>query len=81
MALQQNHNDPDKKRHSFYHSLYDYTMGVLWLAVGLLFLLNRRLDIGWLKSDPLIDTLFGCVGIAYGLFRLYRGYQKKYFRK
>lgn len=81
MAIQQKQDDPSQKRHSFYHSLYDYSMGVLWLVVGLLFLLNRKLEIGWMKSDPLIDTLFGSIGIAYGLFRLYRGYQKKYFKK
>ncbi|MGN6493043.1 MAG: hypothetical protein ACTHLE_13675 [Agriterribacter sp.] len=80
MAMQQNHNDPDRRKNSL-HALYDYAMGVLWIVVGLLFLLNRQLDIGWMKSDPVIDTLFGCVGIAYGAFRLYRGYQKKYFRK
>lgn len=80
MAMQQNHNDPEKRKNAL-HSLYDYTMGVLWIAVGLLFLLNRQLDIGWMKSDPVIDTLFGSVGIAYGLFRLYRGYQRKYIRK
>lgn len=77
MSVQQNWEDQKRKRQSLLHSLYDYVMGVLWLAVGLLFLLNKKLDIGWMKSDPLIDVIFGCVGIAYGLFRLYRGYQKQ----
>lgn len=77
MSVQQNWEDQKRKRQSFLHSLYDYTMGGLWLAIGLLFLLNRQLDIGWMKSDPIIDVIFGAVGVAYGLFRLYRGYQKQ----
>lgn len=77
MSVQQNWEDQKRKRQSFLHSLYDYTMGGLWLAIGLLFLLNRQLDIGWMKSDPIIDVIFGAVGVAYGLFRLYRRYQKQ----
>lgn len=77
MSVQQNWEDQKRKRQSFFHSLYDYTMGGLWLAIGLLFLLNRQLDIDWMKSDPVIDVIFGAVGVAYGLFRLYRGYQKQ----
>jgi len=52
-------------------------MGAIWLIVGLLFLLNKPLRLEWLKSDPVIDTIFGFVGVAYGLFRLYRAYKQK----
>ncbi|MCW5927898.1 MAG: hypothetical protein KIT80_13370 [Chitinophagaceae bacterium] len=58
-------------------SLYNYVMGALWLCVGLLFLLNKPLNIDWIKSDPVIDTIFGLVGVAYGAFRLYRASNKK----
>lgn len=73
--------DRKEKRYSVMHSLYDYAMGVVWISVGLFFLLYRKLGIEWMKSDAVLDTIFGFVGVAYGIFRLYRGYQKKYFRK
>jgi len=81
MSVQQNWEEQKRKKNSFFHSLYDYGMGILWIALGLFFLFNKRLEIEWMNSDPLIDTLFGCVGIAYGLFRLYRGYQRKFIKK
>lgn len=81
MSVQQNWEDQKRKRNIFFHALYDYAMGILWLGLGLFFLLNKKLDIDWMKNDPVIDTLFGAVGIAYGLFRIYRGYQRKNMRK
>jgi uncharacterized membrane protein len=81
MSVQQNWEDQKRKRQAFFRSLYDYIMGVLWLGLGLFFLFNKKLGIDWMKSDPVIDTLFGGVGIAYGLFRLYRGYQRSHFKK
>ena len=81
MSVQQNWEEQKRKRSSFFHSIYDYAMGLLWLGLGLFFLLNKKLGIDWMESDPLIDTIFGCIGIAYGLFRVYRGYQRKYIRK
>lgn len=61
--------------------MYNYVMGLLWLGIGLLFLLNKPLNIEWIKSDPVIDTIFGVIGVIYGLFRLYRGYKQKDFQR
>ena len=80
MALQ-DWEERKEKRYSIMHAIYDYTMGTVWLCIGLFFLLYKKLGVTWMKSDPVLDTIFGCVGIAYGAYRLYRGYQKKYFRK
>lgn len=81
MPVQQNWEEQKRKRNAFFHSLYDYAMGILWLGLGLFFLLYKKLGIEWMKNDPVIDTIFGCIGIAYGLFRLYRGYQRKQYTK
>ncbi len=81
MAVQQNRDDQRQDKRQSFMSLYNYVMGAIWLAVGLLFLLNKPLNIDWIKSDPLIDTIFGLVGIAYGLFRLYRAYKQKEFNR
>ena len=77
MSVQENWNERNKKRSTNFKVLYDYVMGVLWLGLGLFFLLSKKLGIEVMKSDPLIDAIFGCVGIAYGLFRLYRGYKQQ----
>ncbi len=81
MAIQENWDKEKQRRTSGLHALYDYVMGILWLGVGLFFLLNKTLGVEWMKSDPIIDNVFGVVGIAYGIFRFYRGYQRKKLTK
>lgn len=81
MSVQQNWEEQKRKKSANFHSLYDFVMGILWVGLGIFFLFNKNWDISFMKSDPIIDVLFGSVGIAYGLFRLYRGYQRKKFRK
>lgn len=81
MSLRQNREEQKEKRRVLLHSLYDYSMGILWLGLGTFFLMNKKLDVDWMNSDPLLDGIFGGVGIAYGLFRIYRGYQQKNIRR
>ncbi len=81
MAEQYNRNEHRQGKRQSFMSLYNYVMGVIWLAVGLLFLLNKPLNIDWIKSDPLIDSIFGVIGVVYGLFRLYRAYKQKEFNR
>ncbi len=81
MSVQQNWEDRKQNRKQSFMTMYNYVMGVLWLGIGLLFLLNKPLDIEWIKSDPVIDNVFGVVGVVYGLFRLYRGYKQKDFQR
>ncbi|MFT3702772.1 MAG: hypothetical protein QM802_10395 [Agriterribacter sp.] len=81
MTVQENWDRQKERRKLGLQAMYDYGMGVLWMAVGVFFLLNKYLAVPLMKSDPLIDTIFGAVGIAYGAFRLYRGYQKKKLTK
>jgi len=65
-------------------SLMDYGMGFLILLLGFFFLfrtylgdipLNERLG----KPDSL-EYVFGSFCLLYGLWRMYRGYKKNYFR-
>ncbi|MBI1341525.1 MAG: hypothetical protein GC171_01190 [Terrimonas sp.] len=69
----------DKQQKLPLHSLYNYIMGVVWLAVGLFFIFHKRLgyDLGRLQDDPVLSNIFGVSAILYGSFRLYRGYSKK----
>lgn len=65
-------------------SLMDYGMGILILFMGLFFLF--RLKLGnipineRLGKPDMLEKIFGGFCILYGVWRIYRGYQKKYFR-
>ena len=73
-------NDYDDKRRKtniLLHSIYDYTMGVLWLSAGGFFLLYKKFGIE-LNIDTVLTTIFGVAALLYGAFRIYRGYRKNY---
>jgi len=62
-------------------SITNYVMGVLILAAGIIFIiqppaLKERLQ----YNDPLLIKILAIVCIIYGVFRIYRGYKKNYFR-
>ena len=71
------YDDRRRKTNLFLHSIYDYTMGVLWLCTGAFFLLYKKFGID-LNLDSVLTTIFGISAMLYGAFRLYRGYRKKY---
>lgn len=62
-------------------SITNYTMGVFFLAAGFFFMFPNKYSAGFIaKYDPLMMKIFAVVCWIYGLFRLYRGYAKNYFR-
>ncbi|HJS55452.1 MAG TPA: hypothetical protein VJ765_12940 [Chitinophagaceae bacterium] len=69
-------DDKEKNTSSLMRTIYDYTMGVLWLAVGIFFLFHKKwgFDLG-LQSALVI--IFGVSSALYGLFRIYRGTKHK----
>jgi hypothetical protein len=69
-------DDKEKNTSSWMRTIYDYTMGVLWLAVGIFFLFHKTwgFDLG-LQSALVI--IFGVSSVLYGLFRIYRGFKHK----
>jgi len=71
------YEDKRKKTNILLHSIYDYVMGILWLSTGIFFLFYKRFGIE-LNLDEVLTTIFGISAVLYGLFRLYRGYRKKY---
>ncbi len=64
-------------------SITNYVMGVLLIIAGGLFLLPvpRVEEFLLRRYDPQLIKIFGIVCWVYGLFRLYRGYKKNYFRE
>lgn len=62
-------------------ALMDYGIGIIILLAGLFFLFRNKLNISFNESFPpnTMDKIFGTICIFYGAWRIYRGYQKKYF--
>ena len=71
------YEEKKRKTNVFLHSIYDYSMGVLWLCAGGFFLLYRKFGIE-LNMDTVLTTMFGVAAVLYGAFRVYRGYRKNY---
>ncbi|MFN8290408.1 MAG: hypothetical protein U0U70_09135 [Chitinophagaceae bacterium] len=65
-------------------SLMDYGMGILILLVGLFFLFRDKLGHfplnDQLGKPDMLERVFGGMSVVYGLWRLYRGYKKQYFK-
>ncbi|RYY68663.1 MAG: hypothetical protein EOO13_11685 [Chitinophagaceae bacterium] len=85
MALEEFERDEQAERNKGYarmKSIMDYGMGVLWAAMGVFIAFIEKFNTG--LESRFGDTgmkLFGGVCIVYGLFRIYRGYKKNYFRE
>jgi hypothetical protein len=59
----------------------NYTMGVFFIAVGFFFMFPTKYTAQYINQyDPLVIKLFAGLCWVYGLFRLYRGYKKNYYR-
>jgi hypothetical protein len=63
-----------RKRSALLRSIYDYTMGVLWMGIGAFFLWHNKLGYD-LDLDKTLVTIFGIASLLYGAFRIYRGYK------
>ena len=73
-----------RKQISGMKSIMDYGMGLLILLLGLFFLFRMKLGNipinDRLGQPDAIEKVFGVFCLIYGDWRIYRGYQKKYFR-
>jgi hypothetical protein len=72
----------DKKMRAYANrrSLMDYGMGVLYTAAGGFVVLAKKLgyELDFLPEP--YTYVFGGLFLIYGIFRIYRGYKKNYFR-
>lgn len=84
MALEEFEKEELSDREKGYlrmRSIMDYGMGLLWLAMGVFMIFIKRFNADLAeKYDDSTFKVFGAVCIIYGLFRIYRGYKKKYLR-
>ncbi len=84
MALEEFEKEEMNERDKGYvrmRSIMDYGMGLLWTAMGvfIIFIKKFSTDLA-LKYDSGMFKIFGGVCIVYGLFRIYRGFKKNYYR-
>ncbi len=71
-----------RKQLSLMRSVMDYGMGTIILLMGAFFFFRDRFNLELNRTFPpdMIDKILGVVCLIYGSWRIYRGYQKKYFR-
>jgi threonine/homoserine/homoserine lactone efflux protein len=75
------YEEQNRKRMSRMRSIMDYTMGILLLFIGLYFLSYEKIGVNVFNRTPsTIDYLIGGLFVIYGIWRIYRGYKKDYFR-
>lgn len=73
--------DKQRKQRTRMRSLVDYTMGTVFLLLGVYFLIYEKLGWKLLNREPSsIDYLIGLLFVVYGGWRIYRGYKKDYYR-
>ena len=71
-----------RKQVSLMRSIMDFGMGILILFMGLFFFFRDKLNISFNKSFPPddIDKILGAICMLYGIWRIYRGVKKNYFK-
>ena len=84
MALEEFEKEQISDREKGYirmRSIMDYGMGLLWTAMGVFIIFVKKFSQDLAdKYDSTVFKIFGAVCVIYGLFRIYRGYKKKYLR-
>lgn len=84
MALEEFEKEEMNERDKGYlrmRSIMDYGMGLLWTGMGVFIIFIKKFspDLA-AQYDSTLFKIFGVVCVIYGLFRIYRGFRKKYFR-
>ena len=72
--------DPKDRRYVSMRSMMDFGMGILWIAMGIFLLVSEKITDRFPKLDDVSFKILGGIAVVYGLFRIYRGYKKNYFR-
>ncbi len=68
-----------EKTYRIFRSIYDFTMAALILGCGFVMFFAKYLHLDQIINlDNEWRIIFGCMCLAYGSFRLYRGFQKEY---
>lgn len=84
MALEEFEKEPLTERERSIirmRSISNYVMGLILIAAGFFFMFPVKSTSSFLGLyDPMLIKTFAVLCWIYGLFRIYRGYKKNYFR-
>ncbi len=71
-----------RKQVSLMRSILDYGIGLLIVVAGVFLFFRASFDLEFNEKFPpnYWDKIFGIICVAYGAWRIYRGYKKNYFR-
>jgi hypothetical protein len=71
-----------RRQVSLMRSLLDFGIGILVLGAGVFLFFRNQFDLEFNERYPpnVWDKVLGIVCVAYGLWRIYRGYKKNYFK-
>lgn len=75
--------DPEDKRrkhNTLRRSIMDYGMGLVIISFGVFLFIGTEIGFEF-DMDPVFRYGLGGLFIIYGVWRFYRGYQKKYYRE
>lgn len=62
-------------------SITNYVMGIMIVGAGAVFFFQPGVVKEKLRyNDPVLINILAVVCVIYGVFRIYRGYKKNYFR-
>jgi len=71
--------DRSEKTYGVFRSIYDFTMAALILGCAVVMFGAKYFHLDQIINlDNEWRIIFGCMCLAYGGFRLYRGFQKDY---
>ena len=77
----EDYQNEHRKKVTRVRSVMDYIMGAIIILIGVYFLLYETLGLNVFRREPSpLDKLLGGVFILYGIWRMYRGYKKNYFK-
>ncbi|MDQ6609759.1 MAG: hypothetical protein M3Y85_08065 [Bacteroidota bacterium] len=77
--MNEDFQEQQERRYAKMRSINDYTRGAIFILFGLFFLLFKRLNIQGLEYKDWY-VYIGGLFVIYGIWRMYRGYKKNYFR-
>ena len=84
MALEEFENDRLSEREKGMvrmRSITNYVMGIFLILAGCFFMFPFRSTQKYIDQyDPTVIMVFAAICWIYGIFRIYRGYKKNYFR-
>jgi hypothetical protein len=83
MALEEFENERNEKDKNYLRmrSMRDYTMGIIWTAMGIFLMFPTKFNKNFVQYDNPEIKAFAGICIIYGLFRIYRGYKKNYYNE